>query len=403
MKIFLTVMVVVFFFCCSVKKENLPVSQEDIVEYDANVEIRVDSLNRNKVKMDSSPSLEHVQFDEESDTTWMLISDTFNRFITRENSNFYTNIVNLLGSNSRLLSYSRNSENLRSLYYSYGNRLISDFDQNSVASSEIGVLVESLLASYKILNGNDRFLSQLYDRSDTVSTHNDGLYLALLPTSLKTHILGTNGALAHDGFIPSHQKSSMSWLFSFWTRRYHEGNIEVVYEILNETNRLLKVDSLIDETLYTRRPAIVIQDFILISAGRILKDMVALENGPIVDEKFFNKQVYIYGQPWYFSQPLDGYVDDFGIVRLASKVKSERDIYCNGLYISLQPFEIGELRLIHEELMEYQLKIMSMNSGKAFYLKINYDFEYGSATLLSVDSIGKEQTFHTVSGIAYGN
>ncbi|MFB9077688.1 hypothetical protein ACFFLS_00740 [Flavobacterium procerum] len=125
------------------------------------------------------------------------------------------------------------SEQLKEALYSYKSVLFATVSTETYRNNHFDEVVDKLLLAYDDVGTDREKLNNIYEimRYGASPQEVDGNISVYLPDIQKYCSSNTLKKLSDDkGFCK--YKSDVVWFYSFWARRYKEGNIDVVYEIL---------------------------------------------------------------------------------------------------------------------------------------------------------------------------
>lgn len=120
------------------------------------------------------------------------------------------------------LDIPRTTSNIKKIFENYKTIVFAKIDKNLYEQLSINITVKDLLKSYELFRKKVNFqeIENLTFRDDVRK------YFTLIayPDSI----------IKKYGYPPFPNYGYKSWLYSFWYRRYLEGNMETVYQILQE-------------------------------------------------------------------------------------------------------------------------------------------------------------------------
>lgn len=111
---------------------------------------------------------------------------------------------------------------------------------NIYESSGLKNTIKVLLLSYKEINANKTLLNKLYKRTENIGVLSDTIYGSIESDQMKKMILK---------FRDWEFVSYRQWIYSFWARRNHEKNAEVVYQIIKEFDEEMSSHKFIEENI----------------------------------------------------------------------------------------------------------------------------------------------------------
>jgi hypothetical protein len=147
----------------------------------------------------------------------------------------------------RLFSYlvyniDRSPEQISRLFNSYKNIIYEMIDSNLYRDKHLDLYVKTLVKVYHHLIQMDDYEEQMKRIYNAVEDENKDpdifgrtsnqfpIYEPVLNEDVIKMFKGTNGMVMNDWG----QYTDVLWFHSFWLRRYHEGNSEAVFQILQE-------------------------------------------------------------------------------------------------------------------------------------------------------------------------
>lgn len=129
------------------------------------------------------------------------------------------------------LGFDRIASKLKTLFNEKRQAFILDLFcrhyYNECVGDGVESLVKSLLQTYTEIGSNNELLDSLSLRADRIPVIEDDLYWELASEEVKKHLSENH---SDDPWINAHTR--YAWAYSFWVRRYREGNKEIVYSLL---------------------------------------------------------------------------------------------------------------------------------------------------------------------------
>lgn len=124
-----------------------------------------------------------------------------------------------------IYQFDRSPENIQELFDAYETTLYQTMDKALYEQLQVGLVIEDLLFSYDYLKEND--YQQIFNYLDTHPRKRHFYWYDNPKPSTKE---------VEEGYLTSPSKKDhvykVQWRYSFWYRRYLEGNMEVVHQIL---------------------------------------------------------------------------------------------------------------------------------------------------------------------------
>lgn len=131
------------------------------------------------------------------------------------------------------LGFNRSASKLKSLFNEKRQAFILDLFCHSYdsdcAGTGVAPLVKSLLQTYTEIGLNNDLLDSLSRRADRIPVIEDDLYWELASEEVKKHL---SKNYSDDPWINA--RTRYAWAYSFWIRRYREGNREIVQTLLQK-------------------------------------------------------------------------------------------------------------------------------------------------------------------------
>lgn len=137
---------------------------------------------------------------------------------------------------------SRDPDNLKALWDRFGNRILDLVPAAVYRSTDLSGYTQALLSTYADLHNRGDFeqlmrdidrAEKTIDPDDWASNISEGLYRIFEPffaSELVSQWRRDEAMLDHDDY------NEVVWFYSFWLRRWREGNVAVVYQILLDIN-----------------------------------------------------------------------------------------------------------------------------------------------------------------------
>ena len=105
--------------------------------------------------------------------------------------------------------------------------------------------VDALLIAYKEIGDNETLLNTLLNRADSTSAMWDSYYNTHVISQDVRNLIGGKQIL--NDFVD--EQTRLNWIYSFWARRYKEGNAQYVYTLI-ETFKAKVTELIGEEELY---------------------------------------------------------------------------------------------------------------------------------------------------------
>lgn len=181
-----------------------------------------------------------------------LANPNRNNHFKFEIENNINDIAKLSNSESRFAYYmhylwrrfDRSPENIRNFLSEKNKKFILSFfkKNNLYINSGLKDLVKCLLISYKDIGHNKDLLEKLHKRSESIGVLGDKKYLELASPDVKKLLSANN---FDDPIVD--ERTRYTWVYSFWVRRNHENNSEVVYQLIKEIDEYMDLEEIKEE------------------------------------------------------------------------------------------------------------------------------------------------------------
>ena len=142
------------------------------------------------------------------------------------------------------MNLDRDEESVRSYFTERAIQFTAYLIKYGYTSGGGAQLAEALKTAYEELEGQDKLLDDLYLRADTVHVLADPFYRKMVSPKVTALV---QEDYSEDPIIDA--ETRFNWVYSFWVRRHHGKNAEVIYNLITRLDT--KVKSIIeDETNY---------------------------------------------------------------------------------------------------------------------------------------------------------